>query len=478
VEWKSDSRSSHETLYSEVAEWLVSRIAQGTYAIGDKVPSIRSLSETLEVSGNTVRRAYDLLERRRYIDCRPQSGYFVRKAPPPEPKEGGSISKLSPSELPFCKIYGEIRDRSSSPEAAAMGLALTSPDLLPSDRLSALMADVMRREGPRMLDLGAGSGDRELRRQIARLQVDAGISIPADGVIVTNGCSEAIYLALSAVCARGDIVAVESPAFFNFFEVFRELGLKSLEIPSTPRYGLNLDVLRFAIDHHAPAACLVTPTYSNPSGACMEESAKLALVQILDRAGIPLIEDDAHGYLSWSGARPPSCKAFDRSGNVIYCSSFTKTLGAGLRLGWMLPGRFSEDVARLKSALNLAGPGVTQAAVARFLAEGGWARHMRRLRALIAARVGAMRDLVAETFPVGTKVSRAGGGMLLWVELPEGSDADTLFEAALREDILFAPGSIFSASGGFRGFLRLNGSLSGAETDRAVRRLGELATKI
>ncbi len=472
---RSQLREGSSTLYSGVAEWVVARIAQGGYSIGDRLPSIRSLSESLEVSVNTVRQAYDLLERRRYIDCRPKSGYFVRREPPGEPEGSSAPLRLSPAELPFCKIYGEIRDRSASPQAAAMGLALTSPDLLPRAQLGSIMAELMRRDGERMLDLCVGAGDRELRRQIARLQAEAGISVPADGILVTNGCSEAVYLALGATCRRGDVVAVESPAYFSFFEVLRELGLKSLEIPSDPREGLSQDVLRFAIAHHSPSACLLSPTLSNPSGATMPDAAKRELVRLLDGAGIPLIEDDAHGYLSWSASRPPACKAYDRSGGVIYCSSFTKTLGAGLRLGWMASGRFADRVERQKPAMNLAGVGLTQAAAARFLADGS-ARHMRRLRAAIASRVGAMRDLVAEGFPEGTKVSRSAGGILVWAELPAGMDADLLFEAALREGILFAPGSIFTASGDFRGFFRLNGSLAGGEIECSVRRLGELAS--
>ncbi len=463
------------TLYSGLAEWLVSCISQGSYAIGDRLPSIRSLSASLEVSVNTVRQAYELLERRRYIDCRPQAGYFVRREPPPEPAPAPADRRLRPAELPFCRIYAEIKKRSGSPESAAMGLALTSPDLLPGDRLGSIMADLMRRRPADMLDLCVGPGDRELRRQIARIQLDAGIAGAADDIIVTNGCSEAVYLALAALCRPGEVVALESPAYFNFFEVLRELGLKALEIPSDPRDGLNVDVLRFAIEHHSPSACLVTPSFSNPSGSTMPDSSKLELVGILGAAGIPLIEDDAHGYLSWSASRPPAAKSFDRSGNVIYCGSFTKTLGAGLRLGWILPGRHAERIARLKAALNLAGASLSQAAAAAFLDAGGWARHLRRQRSAFATRVGAMRDLVAEAFPPGTRVSRSNGGILVWVELPSHLDADELFEAALAEGILFAPGSIFSASGAFRSHLRLNGSLSGPGVETALRRLGELA---
>ena len=211
---------------------------------------------------------------------------------------------------------------------------------------------------------------------------EAGLSVPPDGILVTNGCSEAVYLALKAICKPGDVVAVESPACFSFFEVLRELGLKSLEIPPHPREGLNLDAPRFAMSE------------------------------------------------------------------------------------------------RLKPAANLAGATFTQATAAWFLEEASYSRHVQRLRSLNASRVNAMPDLIAETFPAGTRISLVPGGMLVWVELPAGSDADVLFEAALKEDILFAPGSTFTATRGFQGYLRLNGSLTGPAAERAVRRIGALAAAL
>jgi len=464
------------TLYAGVADWVISCLDKGIYKVGDRIPSIRSLSATLQVSINTVREAYGLLERRRYIECRPQSGYFVRKAPPPAIKEKDpGVERLDPREVVFCRIYGEIKAKGGSTEAANLAVAMPDAALLPVKKLGALMADTMRRAGSRVLEYCMTPGYGPLREQLARLSVETGARLAPEGIVVTNGCCEALFLSLMATCRPGDTVAVESPLYFNIFQMLKDLNLKVLEVPSSPRDGINLEVLRFALSTHGIAACIVIPTFSNPTGACLPEAGKRELVTLLAEAGIPLIEDDVHGDLCHSGRRPPSCKSFDASDNVLYCSSLTKTLGGGLRLGWIAPGRYRERVERLKSLMNVGNATLEQVAVARYLEEGHYERHLRGLRAALAERVDGMRDLVADSFPEGTRVARPLGGFLLWIELPEGMDACALYDLAIRENIVFPPGVLFTASGGFAGFLRLNGGVSGPEPERAVRRLGELA---
>jgi DNA-binding transcriptional MocR family regulator len=463
------------TLYAGVADWIISCLDRGIYKVGDRVPSIRSLSTTLQVSINTVREAYDLLERRRYVECRPQSGYFVLKAPPPSiPERNVGIQSLNPREVVFCRICGEISGRGGS---VAANLAVAMPDtaLLPVKRLGAMIADAMRVTGPRVLEYCMTPGYGPLREQLARLSVAAGARLSPDEIVVTNGCCEALYLALMATCRPGDAVAVESPLYFNLFQMLKELDVRVLEIPSSPRDGINLDVLRFAMANHRIAACVVIPTFSNPTGACLPEARKRELVGMTAEAGIPLIEDDVHGELCHSGSRPPSCKSFDQSDNVLYCSSLTKTLGGGLRLGWIAPGRYRQRVERMKSLMNVGNATLEQMAVSRYLAEGHYERHLRSLRVALAERVEAMRDLVAESFPEGTRAARPLGGFLLWVEMPEAVDACALYDLCIRESIVFPPGVLFTASGGFGNFLRLNGSLSGPEPERVVRRIGELA---
>lgn len=469
---------SERTLYGGVADWVVERLERGAFRVGDRVPSIRALSANLGVSMNTVREAYSLLERRRYIECRPQSGYFVRMAPCSTPAaEPAHPSRLNPREVVFCRIYGEFRESRNSP-TAALAVAAPDPALLPTKKLLSCMGDSLRRKGGRVLDYCMVPGLRPLREGMARISADSGTVLDADDILVTTGCSDAVFLALMATCRAGDTIAVESPIYYNFLESISELGIKVLEIPSSPTEGMSLEALRFALANHRISACLAIPSFSNPSGSLMGAARKKELVELLEDADVPLIEDDIFGELPFSGGRPPSCKSFDRTGNVLYCASFSKTLGPGLRLGWIAAGRRRERVERIKSLMNVGNPSLDQYGTAAYLERGGYERHVRSLRAALAERVADMRALISESFPEGTKVTSPSGGFVLWVELPEGADSERLYARCVREDILFPPGTLFSASGGYRRCLRLNASPAGPEIERAVRRIGQLAGSI
>lgn len=469
---------SERTLYSGVADWIVECLTHGTFRVGDRVPSIRALSANLGVSMNTVREAYALLERRRYLECRPQSGYFVRMSPSHTPTmEASHPASMDPRKVVFCRIYGAFRERLDS-ASAALAVAAPDPVLLPTQRVLSCIADAMRRKSDRVTDYCMVPGLRALREQTARISVDAGAAFDPEEIVITTGCSEAVFLALMATCRAGDTIAVESPIYFNFLETISELGLQVLEIPSSPTEGMSVDALRFALAHHTISACLTIPSYSNPSGSLMSEAKKRELAELTAEHGVPLIEDDIYGELPFSGSRPPSCKSFDKTGNVIYCSSFSKTLGPGLRLGWIAPGKWYERVERLKSLMSVGNPSLEQYGIAAFLEHGGYERHLRTLRSALAERVADMRALVTATFPEGTRISAPAGGLLLWVELPDPCDSERLYAACVREDILFPPGSLFSASGGFKRHLRLNASAAGPEVEKAVRRIGELARSI
>ncbi|MDX1383751.1 MAG: PLP-dependent aminotransferase family protein, partial [Thermoanaerobaculia bacterium] len=224
------------------------------------------------------------------------------------------------------------------------------------------------------------------------------------------------------------------------------------------------------------AAAVLCPTFGNPLGHCMPEPCRRELVELLASHGVPLIEDDVYGDLPFEGERPKAAKAYDSDGGVLLCSSFSKTLAPGYRVGWVAPGRYREQVERLKFNSMIAAPTPTQMAVAAFLAHGGYDRHLRRLRRTYRDLVAKCTAAIAQHFPAETRVSRPRGGHVLWVELPEDVDALHLYEKALDAGISIAPGPIFSASGRYRNCIRLNCALPWTqEVENAVRALGELA---
>jgi DNA-binding transcriptional MocR family regulator len=297
--------------------------------------------------------------------------------------------------------------------------------------------------------------------------------------VVTAGASEALYLALSAVAKPGESVAIESPAYYGTLKALETLGLRAVEVPCRPETGLDLDALERILERQRVAAVLAVPNFSNPMGSLMPEAAKRRLVRMLAERRLPLVEDDIYGDLAFGGGRPPSAKAFDRDGLVLTCSSFSKTLAPGWRVGFILPGRYRDGVLLHKFALNLSTSSAPQRAVARFLDSGAYDRHVRRLRAVVAETAQQMRATVTATFPAGTRVSQPAGGLVLWVELPEAVDALELYDRALDAGVSIVPGHLFGPCGGYQHFIRL--SCAHAWTDpvrHAVETVGRIASRM
>jgi DNA-binding transcriptional MocR family regulator len=223
-------------------------------------------------------------------------------------------------------------------------------------------------------------------------------------------------------------------------------------------------------------AVVLVPNVHNPLGGIMPDERKQQICELLGKRRIPIIEDDTYADLAFGPQRPRCLKAFDRHDNVLLLGSFSKTLAPGYRIGWVVPGRFHGELQKLKLVLSLATASPTQLAVADFLANGGFDRHLRRLRRVYHENLELAALTVALHFPEGTRATHPVGGHLLWIELPEGGDSLALHEAALVEGISIAPGPLFSASGRFRNCLRLNCALPWSErVARAVATLGRLA---
>jgi DNA-binding transcriptional MocR family regulator len=255
--------------------------------------------------------------------------------------------------------------------------------------------------------------------------------------------------------------------------------MKAVEIATDPRNGICLDSLGQALNKHSVKACLVMPNFNNPLGSKMPDRKKKDLVEMLAKQEIPLIEDDIYGELHFEGERPKVCKTFDRKGLVLLCSSFSKSISPGYRVGWTAPGRFKEEVRRLKLTSTLSCVTATQMAVAEILRNGGYDHHLRRIRRAYYNQVQIMTQAIQKYFPSGTRVTRPSGGYVLWVEMPQHVDSLELYRKAIAEKISIAPGSMFSAKQQYRNFIRLNCSHPWSDkVERAMITLGKLASEL
>ncbi|MDD2852040.1 MAG: PLP-dependent aminotransferase family protein [Desulfuromonadaceae bacterium] len=471
--------ASTSLLYEQVAGEVTGLIEQGTFRAGDRLPSIRQLSHRFDVSINTVMQAYALLEDKRLIQARPQSGYYVRSRVP-EIREPvlQPQSFITPATVTISDLCHQIMRNMMNRDLLPLGSAIPSAQNLPIDKLNRIMASELRKCGDHAVLYQMPPGYERLRVQIARRALMAGISSGPDDILVTSGCVEAVFLALRATCHAGDTIAVESPFYFNFMQMIAELGLKALEIPSTPRDGISIEALHYAIEQGKISACLVITNFSNPLGSLMPDERKRELVELLARHEIPLIEDDIYGDLAFGNERPTAAKSFDRSDLVIYCSSFTKTIAPGYRMGWAIAGRFQAEMERLKLMINIASSSPPQLAMAEFLATGGYDHHLRSIRRIHARNTSQMADAVARFFPDGTRMTHPAGGFILWVEMPAGTDALALYHRALKQGISIVPGPLFSLSNKYTNHIRLSAAQWDERIEQGIKTLGELATEL
>jgi DNA-binding transcriptional MocR family regulator len=470
-----------EPIYLKLANTLEGMIANRSLRPGERVPSVRQFSRQQDVSVPTALQAYATLETRGLIEARPKSGFYVRARRCdliPEPQMSFPATPKSitlGSEDPVASLLADHADKRLVP----LGAALPSAELLPGIKLARIMAAIGRRLGPDSIGYDMSPGHETLRRELSRRSLDWGCALQADDFIVTVGATEAVSLALRAICKPGDTVAVESPTYFGLASMLRELQLKALPIPVQSAEGMDLDVLEKALRKTRVAACVVIPNFHNPIGFVMPDENKRRLVELCAKRDIPLIEDDTYADLQHEGPRPRSLKAFDSADTTVLCGSYSKKLAPGFRVGYIAAGRWQPRVKALKLASTLSGALLPTLAIAEFLKTGGYDRYLRTVRQAYRQQVGKMREAVVESFPAGIGLSRPKGGFLLWCELPAKVDALKLAKQARDAGISIAPGPMFSPVGEFQNFIRINcGYPWDARIEHAVSVLGHLASQM
>ncbi len=472
--------SAPTPLYNQVAESVIERIENGTLRAGEKAPSLRRLSAQKRVSISTALQAYMSLESRGYLEARPKSGFFVRQPfasliPEPRCDQARTRPNAQPHLPGTNEILATIGEVVRDPSCVPFAAGCASPELFPNRAMNLIVRRIVNRQPLHSANYEFPPGIDALRRQIARRSPDSGYGLAAEDVVITCGALEAVNLSLRAVAKPGDVIAVESPTYFGVLGAVASLGMKIVEIPTHPQEGMDLDRLESAIRTHRIKACITMSNCHNPLGYVLPDRNKKALADLTARHNVAVIEDDVYGDLTYETPRAGTVKSFDKKGLVLLCSSFSKTLPPGYRVGWVVPGRFRAEVERLKFLSSIATSTLSQMTVAEFLSSGGYDRHVKRLRTAFAGRVDNVRQAISRYFPEGTRISRPAGGLLLWIEMPPKTDALRLYQAALAERIAILPGRIFSPSNRFRNCIRINCGQTWSEAhERALLKLGRL----
>jgi DNA-binding transcriptional MocR family regulator len=478
---QTSSGSELNFRYILLADEIESKITGGDYKAGEKLPSLRKLHQQLGLSISTVYQAYIELEKRGAIESRLKSGFYVKALLHkmlPQPRLTGQ--KAIRKKVTVNSLAIEVLDSLHDDEILQLGAAVPAVDLMPVKQLSRLIKSIPARKFEDFLiNYERPAGTAILRRQIAKRMLTGIKGVKPEDIITTNGCMDAVGLCLRAIAKPGDTILVESPTFHCFLQLIEDLGMFALEVPSDPVVGVNPEALKKALREHDVKSCLFIPNFQNPLGSLIPVQQKKELVDLLNRKNIPIIEDDIYGDLYFEKTRPPSLRSFDRKGMVLYCSSFSKTLSPGLRVGWTIPGRFVDTVKRLKLNTCLATPELNQFAVAEFIKTGSYDRHLRKLRNALKNQMSNTLRAIARYFPKGTKVNVPKGGIVLWVQLNPSVNGMDVYHEALKRKISILPGAICSVSKKYKNYIRLScGHPWSDRLEKGFRDLGAIIQRL
>lgn len=516
----TQSAQRPKTKYGLVAEKLIKLIGDGTYEPGEKLPSIRTLHRELGMSINTIKEAFRLLEDQGIIEPISTSGYFIVQSPRAPIDQQMDFSRVySSMESQDVRIPEIVRQVvTDSSEDGVTDLFIITPDqqVMPAKELQQSAQRIMQQSRAKALTYSLPDGSYELRQEISRRMFLAGLACGPEQVLITNGCMEAIFLSLQTLCQPGDTVLVESPTFHIYYQLLQRLHLRVLEIPSLPDTGIDLDALEFVLRAHQGSKSVPAPkitsqgnqslvkssnlpyefTYSldstqgitpirvgllmsngtNPMGIVLSEEKKQKIAQLFSTYGIPLIEDDIYGELHFSPTRPQTITSYMNPELAITCSSFSKSLAPGLRIGWLCahPGLLRQ-IRQTKWVTSIATSSVGSLILADFLNRGLFDKTVKQARAHYEFVTKRIQAAVNQYFPSGTQMTNPQGGMMLWVVLPPGFDSLKLYEETRKQGVIFGPGTIHSVNGAYRNCLRISTVSWNDQVHRAIEIMGRLA---
>jgi DNA-binding transcriptional MocR family regulator len=445
---------SKDFLYREIAGGIAGQINSGVLKPGDRLPSVRILCEKHGISMNTAKRVFLELEAQSLIDAKPQSGYFVSlrpylRLPLPEVSRPSSLANDNEPDELIRKVYANM----GNDALTLFSIGVPAGDMLPLAKLKKEIVHATRELKGGGTAYESLQGNIKLRKMIALRSSAWGGHLHENDLVTTNGAMNALSFCLMALGKPGDTIAMESPCYPGTLQLAISLGFKVLELPTHPVTGLEIAALKKAIP--VINICLLVPNFNTPLGSCMPDAHKKEIVALLASHHIPLIEDDIYGDLYFGTQRPKCCKSFDKEGNVLWCSSVSKTLSPGYRVGWVAPGKYKEKLLKLKLVHSISSPAIIQEAVANFLKTGKYENHLRQLRRALQDNYQNYVHAIAEYFPEGTKTSRPQGGLALWVEFDKGINTTALYDLAIKHHISIAPGRMFTLQHQFENCMRL-----------------------
>lgn len=476
-------RKSRKPIYLQIKEKISRLIKTGALQPEERLPSIRSLAEILQVNKLTILEAYSILQADGIIFSRQGSGYFVNnsnlnltnssniKLSTFNPAQNVIISETAGNS--FFDIHMNAVQAQVNEKIINFSYGLPRP---PQD-----MALIGRRTITNSIDslfaYDIPHGQENLRRQVAQLLVQQGLEITAKNLIITSGCQQALSLTMQYYLQKDDWVIVENPTYHGAISILENIGARIIGIPMNSE-GMNLELLEKYLKSHRPKLIYTISTQHNPTGIATSQTHRKQLLELAEKYQCPILEDNAYEGLNFEPV-PPPIKALDKQDLVIYAGTFSKTLIPGLRVGYMVvTGKHYQPLVERKLINDVHTSTISQAIVSEYLGSGHYRRHRKKLQTENLLSRNLMLQAMETYFPQEAKWTVPKGGLFLWVQLPDNIDISEVRQQAIQENVLFASGSAFFPDKQGYPAMRLSFSnTSESEIDKGISILGKILKK-
>ena len=471
-------------VYRQIAEQILAAGRAGRLGEAGRLPPTRDLARALGVNRNTVVAAYQHLVEAGAVRSHTGRGSFLVRREATRAPENAAPDAPWPGEYakavegPGIGNLLSVYRTATSHEGISFAASYPAAEMLPVEAFGSAVEAVLRERGAEVLGYGPTAGYAPLREWIAQDLRRAGAAVDADGVMITNGSQQAIEIAFRAMVDPGDAVVLEDPSYTGALSVLSSLGARRIGVPMDDE-GMRPDLLARALEQHRPRLMYLQPSFQNPTTRTMGEGRRKTILDLAIRHRCTIVEDDWGRDLRLDGVDLPTLHAMDGGRHVVHIGTFSKKLLPGLRIGWVAARReVFERLLLLKQIEDCGTSLLLQAALQRYLADGGVEQHLARTREAYRARRDRMLAALRRHAPRLARYTRPEGGLFLWVALPEGLDTDVLYSDARDRGVLFSRGTLFHVDGGGKNTMRLTYSVASPDQiDSGVATLGELMRK-
>lgn len=466
--------------YETIIDYITNAIDDGLIDYGGKLPSLRLVSKKFDCAISVVMQAYNQMERYGLIYSVEKSGFYASiPSNNPTPTSKYEYYSLKKEEARPLSFIGNIVEASNDKSITPLGAGIPAESLLPVNALKQSITRTLKENPGILQSYSDEAGDLNLRIEICKILLNRKITVRPEDILITNGCIEAISLSIQIISHPGDTIVVESPLFIGTIQLLKELKRNIIMIPTSPDTGIDLVSLEKILKKEDVKGVILSAAFQNPLGFVMPLENRKEIIEITNTFNVPIIEDDLYSDCSHNNVVERPIKSFDKYNNVLYCSSFSKTISSGIRIGWLIGGNYHTKCKNLKVSETLGGNPLLQRSLADFLSRNAYDKHVRKLQKSIAKQAAEMKVLLEKYLPKNSAISTPKGGLFFWIELDKNIDTLEIYKKCLEHRISIVPGQAFSSGERFKSCLRVSfGNPITAEIETAIIELGKIISSL